>query len=187
MLQARLQAITGRTPNKLGKLLPIKRSRQDAGATKNVKEQMRRALRRLILWACPEIIHIGAFLSQEARFAGDLALRPPTSPGAHASHAMPRAAGKSAGHSVPGAHVWVLAALALGMLGAHTKMYAQQGGQTSSAPAIGHVVTDSGSVSSIADKSGSGTVTTTGGSNFTFNTQGMSSVTLSITESWTGT
>lgn len=116
-----------------------------------MKEKLKLVVRRVILWACPEIL--STFLTREARLGcvnaakliasndvrgeEDSALGGITSLGAHASHATLRASGKSAGHSVPGAHVWVLAALALTTLCAHTRMYAQQGGQTSSTPQTG--------------------------------------------------
>lgn len=116
-----------------------------------MKEKLKLVVRRVILWACPEIL--STFLTREARLGfvnaakliasndvrgeEDSALCGITSPGAHASHATLRASGKSAGHSVPGAHVWVLAALALTTLCAHTRVYAQQGGQASSTTLTG--------------------------------------------------
>lgn len=92
------------------------------GLFEEMKERIRQLLRRLILWACPEM----ASLTREAPLAGDFAPGAITSPGAHATSLAARPldiqaprlgaatspAGGHASHAprrpLGGAHVWVL-------------------------------------------------------------------------------
>jgi hypothetical protein len=100
-----------------------------------MKKRIRIWLRRLILWACPEV------LATRALEEGNRALREDVPSALRTLRSAPKIDGAH-GHrpvvtgGIGGAHVWVLAALALGMLWAHTKVYAQQGGQTSSTPPL---------------------------------------------------
>ena len=108
-----------------------------------MREQIQLLLRRIILWACPEIARTSLtagplddfvnaaklIASNDLRGEDASGLGAPTSPpGGHASHAPAQRVG--------GAHVWVLAALALGSLFIPTRIWAQQGGQTSSVPPL---------------------------------------------------
>src|SRR5260370_29328400 len=116
---------------------------------KKMKQRMRKLLRRLILWACPEMTSVTAGLTSHTRVDGLVCAAklipgndPPRAGGEEASRrvAVTSPSGPHAHHigraGIPGAHVWVLAMLALGSFYAPIKCNAQQGGQTSSVPPL---------------------------------------------------
>src|SRR5260370_35341727 len=111
---------------------------------KKMKQRMRKLLRRLILWACPEMTSVTAGLTSHTRVDGLVCAAklipgndPPRAGGAEASRlgAVTSPSGAHAHHigraGIPGAHVWILLFLILRLPGIAK---AQRGGQTSSTP-----------------------------------------------------
>jgi hypothetical protein len=113
---------------------------------KKMKQRMRKLLRRLILWACPEMTSVTAGLTSHTRVDGLVCAAklipgndPPRAGGEEASRlvAVTSPSGAHAHHigraGIPGAHVWILLFLILSFAGIAK---AQQGGQTSSTPPL---------------------------------------------------